>query len=217
MELDPVQKKDPSLTDSKRDARQAVADKQWTRPEVLRDRRLYLLLPAFMSQTLFFTGFIFHQVMLTESKGWSLSLWGTLFIMYAIISMLTKLATGVLVDKIGCLRLVPIVPIPLALGLMALGLSSDISAAIIFLAMLGLATGMQTTISTPLWAELYGTLHLGSIKSLMSALIAFSSALSPFILGWFIDHDVTIEALALYSVAWIVIAVAMAVAVVKAR
>jgi hypothetical protein len=64
--------------------------RQWTRNEVIRDKYFYLFVPGLMSQPLMFTGFIFHQVHLVESKGWSLAVWASLFLMYALISFAAK-------------------------------------------------------------------------------------------------------------------------------
>ena len=61
--------------------------RQWTRSEVIRDKLFYLFAPGLMSQPLMFTGFIFHQVHLVESKNWSLSGWASLFAMYALVSV----------------------------------------------------------------------------------------------------------------------------------
>ncbi|NNE64008.1 MAG: MFS transporter, partial [Gammaproteobacteria bacterium] len=52
--------------------------RQWTRAEVIRDKYFYFFAPGLMSQPLMFTGFIFHQVHLVESKDWSLALWASL-------------------------------------------------------------------------------------------------------------------------------------------
>jgi len=75
--------------------------RQWTRAEVIRDRYFYLFAPGLMSQPLMFTGFIFHQVHLVESKGWPLLGWATLFSLYAIVSVGTKLVCGPLIDRFG--------------------------------------------------------------------------------------------------------------------
>jgi len=83
--------------------------RQWTRAEVIRDRYFYLFAPGLMSQPLMFTGFIFHQVHLVESKGWPLLGWATLFSLYAIVSVGTKLICGPLVDRLGAIRLLPLV------------------------------------------------------------------------------------------------------------
>lgn len=184
--------------------------RQWTRKEVLRDKRFYLFMPAFLAHTIFFTGFIFHQIHLIETKGWSLSVWGSLFVMYAVIAIISKLATGVVIDKIGSIRLVPFVAVPLAIGLLLLSSSSHIAAGAGFLFLMSITTGMQTTLSAPFWSDLYGSKNLGSIKSLSSALIAFASALAPFAMGWFIDKGTTIETIAIASAIYIFFATLLA-------
>jgi hypothetical protein len=45
-----------------------------------------------------------------------------------------------------------------------------------------------------MWAELYGTKHLGSIRSLSMAAMVFSSALGPGLTGAFIDFGIDFEA-----------------------
>ena len=184
--------------------------KQWTRKEVVRDLRFYLFMPAFLAQPLFFTGFIFHQIHLIETKGWSLNVWGGLFFMYATVSIISKLIAGVAVDKVGAIRLVPYVALPMAAGLLILSTSSHIAVGVAYLFLMGITMGIQTTVSGPFWSEMYGSQSLGSIKSLASAMISFSTALSPFAMGWLIDYGISIDTLAVASAIYIVIVVAIA-------
>ena len=171
--------------------------RQWHRKEVLRDAGFYLFLPAVLSQSMLFTGFIFHQLHIVESKGWSLPWWGLLFAMYASIAISCKLLTGLIIDKIGALKLLPLGSLPMALGLFALASSTQPVAAIVFFIGLGITTGVQTTLAAPLWSELYGSRHLGAIKSMASALLVFGTALLPFLMGALIDNGVSIDQLAL--------------------
>lgn len=55
-----------------------------------------------------------------------------------------------------------------------------------------------------MWAEVYGRLHLGSIKSFASMVMVFSTALAPPIGGWLIDRGYTIQQL-LWGCIWIVV------------
>jgi hypothetical protein len=57
---------------------------------------------------------------------------------------------------------------------------------------------------------MYGTLHLGAIKSVTTAAMVFASAIAPVVMGWFIDGGVSMEAMAIASAAYIVIASALA-------
>ncbi len=176
---------------------------QWTRSEVMRDRHFYLFVPGLMSQPLMFTGFIFHQVHLVESKGWSLTAWASLFFMYALVSVATKFITGFWVDRYGAIKLVSLVGVPMAFGLIALSLSSHLFWGGVFLVLTGITVGFQSTVSAPFWAEMYGSKHLGSIKSLGTAMMVFCTAVSPFLFGWLIDNGVSIDILAMASAVYV--------------
>jgi MFS family permease len=184
--------------------------RQWTRPEVMRDKFFYLLMPGLMSQPLMFTGFIFHQVHLVESKGWSLSVWASLFFMYALVSVGTKIISGFLVDRYGAIRMVPWLSIPMGIGLVLLAVSSNIIGGGVFLALMGITVGFQSTVSAPFWSEMYGIKHLGSIKSLATSVMVLSTAVSPIIIGGYIDHGIKIETLAMASAIFVFLTSALA-------
>ena len=197
-----------SSTDMHADSNALHGDqsRHWTRPEVLRDPRFYLLLPVLIAQALLFTGFIFHQGFIVESKGWSWQLWASLFSVYAAIALTSKLITGVVIDRFSALSILPFSTIPLALGLGCLALGSSNYHALGFFIGLGITAGIQTTLTGPTLVELYGDKHLGAIKSLSSSLIAFGTALTPFAMGWFIDRGASIEQLSWSAVIYLVVA-----------
>jgi len=184
--------------------------RQWTRPEVIRDKFFYLLMPGLMSQPLMFTGFIFHQVHLVEFKGWSLSVWASLFFMYALVSVGTKIVSGFLVDRYGAIRIVPWLSLPMGVGLVLLAVTSDIIWGGVFLALMGITVGLQSTVSAPFWSEMYGNKHLGSIKSLATSVMVLSTAISPIIIGWYIDQGISIETLAMVSAIFVFLTSALA-------
>jgi sugar phosphate permease len=173
--------------------------RQWTRAQVLRDPIFYLLVPALVSQSLLYTGFMFHQVHLVEVKGWSLLVWGSMYLLFSITTIVSSLLIGGLVDKIGALRLVPFIPIPMAIGLWTLSSSSEPIIAGVFMLLMGLSTGAQAAISAPFYAERYGNKHFASIKSLASFVMIVTTGTSPIILGWMIDIGVSINTLAFYG------------------
>jgi predicted MFS family arabinose efflux permease len=170
------------------------------------DPVFYLCLPALLALPLLFTGFMFHQVHLVEFKGWSLTLWGTLYVLYALTTTIAKLFAGLLIDRVTATRLLPVMAMPLAVGLLLLASDNHEAVAFGFMFLLGLAVGTYSTVASPFYAERYGTLHLGSIKSLTTALMVFSSALSPVVMGWAIDAGVTIDTMAVWSAGYVVLA-----------
>jgi len=177
--------------------------RQWTRPEVIRDRYFYLFAPGLMSQPLMFTGFIFHQVHLVESKGWPLIGWAALFSIYAMVSVGTKLVTGFLIDRHGAIRMIPLVTLPMGVGLIVLAYSSSLVGGGIFLVLTGITVGFQSTATAPFWSEMYGNQHLGSIKSLGAAAMVFCTALSPIVMGWQIDIGTDMDTLAIAAAIYI--------------
>ena len=61
------------------------------------------------------------------------------------------------------------------------------------MALLGASTGINASIYGSIWPEIYGTRYLGSIRSLVTAMMVFSSALGPGVMGWAIDLGVDIS------------------------
>jgi MFS family permease len=184
--------------------------RQWTRPEVIRDRYFYLFAPGLMSQPLMFTGFIFHQVHLVEFKGWPLIGWAALFSIYAMVSVGTKFVSGFLIDRYGAIRMIPLVALPMGIGLIVLASSSSLVGGGIFLVLTGITVGFQSTATAPFWSEMYGNQHLGAIKSLGAAAMVFCTALSPIVMGWQIDLGTGMDTLAIAGSVYIFLTSALA-------
>jgi MFS family permease len=198
------------LNDDNANSLRTYRRRQWTRAEVLRDRYFYLFAPGLMSQPLMFTGFIFHQVHLVDSKGWPLIGWAALFSLYAMVSVATKLVCGPLIDRFGAIRMIPLVALPMGLGLIILALADSLVWGGVFLVLTGITVGFQSTAVAPFWSEMYGNQHLGAIKSLGAAAMVFCTALSPIVIGWQIDLGVSMETLALAAAAYVFLTSALA-------
>ena len=125
--------------------------------------------------------------------------------------MISSLLSGQLVDRLGASRLLPFYLLPLALALLALAVSNHPGVALFYMVTAGMTSGASFTVVGAMWAEVYGVAHLGAIRALASALMVFSTALSPAALGWMIDHGVSMEAIAWMFLAYIGGATALAV------
>ncbi len=187
-----------------------TGQQQWTRAEMLRDPLLYLFLPALMAQPLLFTGFMFHQVQLVSEKGWSLSFWAGLYVLYAVTSSAVKFVAGLMIDRFGAQPLLPFMILPLGASLLLLGLTDATWAAAGFMVLIGVSTGLYTTAASPFYAERYGTLHLGAIKSVTTALMVCATAVTPVIMGWGLDDGMTLSAMALVATGYVAMASALA-------
>jgi MFS family permease len=124
--------------------------------------------------------------------------------------MVCKLWAGLLVDRFGAVRLVPLMCLPFGLGLLLLFYFDTTATAILFMVLMGITIGVYATLSSPFFSELYGTLHLGAIKSMTTAAMVFATAVAPVLMGRMIDLGVSMEAMALVSAVYIAVASALA-------
>lgn len=173
----------------------------WGRREVLKDLRFYLMMPVLLAPSFIATGFFFHMGHLVDVKGWSLAFFTGAYTLYTAFSITLTLLAGPIVDRVGAVRLIPWHLAPLCLGLVALVSSDHWSAAILYMGLTGITVGMRITIGGAVWAEIYGVENIGAIRSLATAFMVVSTALSPVVFGWLIDYGVSVESLALMCLA----------------
>jgi len=61
---------------------------------------------------------------------------------------------------------------------------------------MGATLGGNFTVFGAIWAELWGTRHLGAIRSVGQALMVFATALAPWTFGLMVDGGITVGGLA---------------------
>lgn len=174
-----------------------VADR--TLSEALVDPGMWLRMPALMAPSFISTGFFFHQVHLAETKGWDTEVMAYSFSAFAFSTVIGLLAGGLLVDRLSARRLVSVFLAPLAASCIVLWSGDDPSTAPVFLGLMGLGAGLTQVLLGALWAELYGVRHIGAIRSFATAAMVFSTGVAPFVMGFAVDHGVTLETIALWS------------------
>lgn len=165
----------------------------WTRTEVLRNPTFYLLMPITLAVPFILTGIFINQVPVAEIKGWDLSLFAASFPLLAIAHVVAALATGKLVDRFSARHLLAVSLTPLALGAAILVYATDPLALPVLMMVLGINLGMSSTTHGALWAELYGIDNLGSIRSIITAVTVFATAVAPGLIGMLMDHGVALE------------------------
>jgi predicted MFS family arabinose efflux permease len=167
--------------------------RSWTRSEVLRDLRIYLLLPGLLAPSIIITAMFFHHLSLATAKGWSYTWITGSYIIYAGATCVTSLLIGQLIDRLGAVRLVPFMLVPLALAMLVVAIFNNPFAVWLYMVLLGLSVGIAHTSVSAMWAEIYGVAHLGAIKSLMAALGVFGTALGPVSMGILMDKGLSME------------------------
>ena len=194
-------------------AHAAAEQRQWTRKQVLRDPIFYLLMPAFLAPSFIGTGIFFHQVHMTETKGWELVQFAGYFPLFAATQVVTALVAGFLVDRWSARHILPLVLVPQ--GIAAALLASTANPLVVPFVMmgLGLTSGLMSTVSGALWPEIYGVLHLGAIRAMAISAMVLSTAAAPFVLGVLIDagvaFDLQLYGMACYMAAATVLLIAM--------
>ena len=179
---------------------------KWTRGAVLRDPLFYALIPGFMGPPAIVTLFMFHQANLSALKGWDLTLFTAFFPVMSLTTVVASIVAGILVDRFGAWRIVPFVLIPLGIGTLGIGFLDPLWVVPAFFACLGLTGGLSSPVVGALWAEIYGTAHIGAIRALATAALVLASAIGPGIAGGLIDAGVALDTQAFFYAGFCLVA-----------
>ncbi|WP_455371957.1 MFS transporter, partial [Limibacillus halophilus] len=188
---------------------ESAARQGWTRGQVLRDPGFYLLLPALFASPCLGTGLFFHQVSLVEAKGWALTDFAAAFPTFAVATSLFGLWGGRLVDARSARWLLRVALWPMAAGFALIGWAESPLAPHGLMILMGATVGFNHTISTALWAELYGLAHLGAIRALSSSFMVFSTALGPAAMGLLLDSGLAMSEVMLLAALWVALTAAL--------
>jgi MFS family permease len=169
----------------------------WTRAQVVRDRLFYALLPGTLAPAFIVTVTFFHQAFLIETKGWSMVVWAGFFPLFAGAATVVALLTGWAVDRWSARRVLPFYLLPIAMAMAVFAYGQSLYAAMAGMVLIGCTVGAAQTVSSAIWAELYGTRHLGSIKALTAAGAVLSTAVGPGLTGLLLDAGVALSKLLL--------------------
>ena len=165
--------------------------RDWTRGEVLRSAGFWLILMAVLAPPFIGTTLFFHQVYLTELRGWSLGAFAAGFALMSATTVLVSIACGSLIDRFSALRLLPAFLLPMAASCFVAAFAAGEWSIPVFMILLGISNGASSTLLGALWPELNGTKHLGAIRSVTVAQMVLASALGPGVTGVLIDLDVS--------------------------
>jgi len=193
------------------DSREAVDDqnfvekkiKNWTRIEVLKDYRFYIVCLNMLAMPWIATGVFVYQSYITESKEWGEFVIAQSFMAYSVLSVITLLGSGFLIDKFTSRKLLIFMNIPLLISMLILFFSDISISAFIFLGLIGISNGLANVLGSSTWAEIYGVKHIGSIKALTTSLMVFSTAFGTALFGLLIDKGFSIEQIAVISFVYI--------------
>lgn len=193
---------DPNEADARNDA----ADYRM----VLTDKRFYLLLPAVLLPAFWVTGLFLYQVSIADELGWTATLIASAFTAHALARILSSLSVGPAIDALSARQLFPYHLFPIGLGFAVAYFHPGNWSAFLYMFLMGITLGISGNLKTALWTEMYGSESVGTIRSMFSSLMVFSTALSPFLMGWLIDNGVPMTNILLTAITTVIGATGLA-------
>ncbi len=184
-------------------------DGSWTRAEVARDKRFWMMAPALFAPSIISTALFFHQQSLASFKGFSFGVWAGNIASYSLCAVTASVFAGYLVDRHGAAPVVRLYLLPFCVSLWVAGwLDVSILPALYYGAM-GVTVGIAVPAVSALWLELYGPRHLGAIRSFTHALMVFGSALGPPLFGLLLDYQTGWQRILAGSIIWMLLCTAL--------
>ena len=179
-----------------------LAGRHWRRRDAVRHWLLPALLPVLMTPGFIGTVIFFHQVHISEEKGWSLLSMTPGYSFYAGLAVAFGFMSGWACDRFGPHRLLPVMLVPMGLGIALVGPAASVWGWYAALALIGMSQGISNALSGVLFPHVYGTRHLGSIRSMATTIMVFSTAIGPGITGLLIDRGINFPDQALVMGLW---------------
>ena len=173
--------------------------KQWKRKEVIKDYRFYIINMNMLAMPSIATGVFVYQSFITSSKNWGQYVIAQSFMSYSVLTVITLIISGFLVDKFTSRRLLIYINIPLLFSVLVIIYFNIPISAFVFLGLIGITNGLVNLLGSSIWAEIYGVKHIGSIRALTTALMVFATAAGTALFGILIDKGFSIEKIAYLS------------------
>ena len=177
--------------------------KNWKRIEVLKDYRFYIICANMLAMPWIATGTFVYQSFILSSKNWGPYIIAQSFMAYSILSVITLIISGILIDKFTSIKLIVYMNIPLLISVFIIIYFDQSFTAFIFLGLIGISNGFANVLGSSTWAEIYGVKYIGSIKALTTALMVFATAFGTALFGYLIDRDFSIEQIGMISAIYI--------------
>ena len=183
--------------------------KQWTRIDVLKDYRFYIICSNMLAMPWIATGVFVYQSFILSSKGWGPYIIAQSFMAYSIFSLITLFLSGFLIDKFTSRKLLIYMNIPLLLSAIVLFYFKSPISSFVFLGLIGISNGFANVLGSSTWAEIYGVKHIGAIKALTTALMVFATAFGTALFGILIDKGLSIENISVVSGTYIFLSIVL--------
>lgn len=184
------------------DSMTGLQQRHWNRADALRHWLLPALLPVLLTPGFIGTVVFFHQVHIAEVKGWTLAQMAPGYSAFATATVASSFLAGWAADRFGAHRLLPVLLVPMGLGVALIGPADKVAMWYVALGVIGMTQGTASALWGVLFPAVYGTRHLGAIRSLGTTIMVFSTAIGPGITGVLIDAGVDFPTQSFAMGAW---------------
>lgn len=167
------------------------------RTTLLADRRFWagaaiLLTPPFMA-----TGFLFEQSTIAAAMHWNANLIGAAFTIFALFRALGTWFYGRAADRFGTIRMTQLHLLPMALAFTSFALPLGTASIWVAFAGVGFTSGANSVLSGALWADIFGTAAVGTVRGVFGASMVLASALAPIIVAQALSSGLSAQGLGL--------------------
>ena len=188
-----LQERVPGASEMEDNSRAGMNGRHWTRKETLGHPTFWFFIPGILGLPAFGTAVLFHQVHYAEIKDITHLALVSLLPVYSSIAIASMVVSGFALDRFGTLRLLPFFLIPVCFAFVLFATATSIFGIALGFVFFGMTTGAHSTLTNAFWAEIYGTAHIGAIKSLATAIMVLGSAIGPAVTGILIDLGVGLD------------------------
>ncbi len=158
-----------------------------------RSRYVWVVLPAAGVLPFCGTAIMFHVTTIAGDRGWPTSLIAASFPVAAAANVLGLFVSGQIIDRLSARKMFLVQTVPFLLGASLLAATAQPWGLPAAFAGFGASSGLSKTTLTAVWAELFGTAVLGTIRSAVNMYMVIASALAPFVFGAMLDTGWTVS------------------------
>lgn len=154
---------------------------------LFRSRLFWIIAPTVFILGFLNTAIFFYQIKLGNARGWDPAWVAGSMAVYAGAGAFALTISGPLVDRLTARKLFGFILVPYILGVIILAAFHHPLSYPTALVLIALANGNGKTIKNALFAELFGTEIIGTVRSLFTTVMVFSTALGPLFFGLLLD------------------------------
>ena len=157
-------------------------------PEARRTGAFWIILASNCSFSALVTAMFFHQVSVFEAQGLDATTAASVFSISAAAMVVTTPLVGMLLDRYSTKPLYATALLSVSVALVAMSVVRDLSSAIVFSVLFGVANAAMHAHFTFVWPRFFGRRHLGSIQGVAQMGAVIGASVGPIPLGLGYDY-----------------------------